>query len=115
MNPWTKIDDQFHSHPKVRAAWKAEPASIGLYARALSYATAYLTDGHIDAQFVTDLFPSKARRQRATTALVDTGLWVPNGDGWEIHDYLKYHASREEQIARTDAREAKREANRMGH
>ena len=112
MSPWTKIDDHFHSHPKALAAWRAEPASIGLHLFALSHSTAYLTDGHVDEEFIHTLFHSKAKRDKAIGALVDSGLWERNGDGYVIHDYLKYHASREVQTARMEAREAKRRTNR---
>lgn len=41
---WVKLDDQFHSHPKVRNAGNA---GAGVYARALSWCGAYHTDGFI--------------------------------------------------------------------
>ena len=92
---WVRIDDQFHGHPKVRAAWEAEPAAVGLEVVALSHAAAYLTDGYVDEIFVRSWFRSSGRRRRAVNALVDTGLWIPNGSGWQIHDYLEYNDSRE--------------------
>ena len=55
---------------------------------------------------------SAARRRRAVNALVETGLWVPNGDGWLIHDYLDYNEPRELLLERRRAREAKRRGNR---
>jgi hypothetical protein len=49
---WVKLDDGFHSNPKVR---KAGNAGAGVYARALSWCGAYYTDGFIsraDAAFI---------------------------------------------------------------
>lgn len=114
MSPWIKIDDRLHAHPKFLAAWQADPASIGLELFALSYCAAYMTDGHVDEPFVQTLFASAPRRRRAVAALVDAGLWIPNGDGWDIHDYLTYNESREVLLARRTARETKRQRNRQG-
>jgi hypothetical protein len=91
---WVRIDDHLHAHPKFRAAWDAEPSSIGLELFALSQSAAYLTDGQVDELFVRSWFQNARRRQRAVDALLHTGLWVPNGAGWRIHDYLDYNESR---------------------
>jgi hypothetical protein len=92
--PWSKVDDRFHSHPKVVAAWKIDPAALGLYLRALSYTAEHLTDGNIGQAFVDELFPVRSRRKRAVDALVTTGLWDRNGTGYVIHDYLDFNDSR---------------------
>jgi hypothetical protein len=94
---WVRIDDHLHAHPKFRAAWDTEPASVGLELFALSHSAAYLTDGLVDERFVRQWFAGTSRRRRAVSALVDTRLWVPaDGGGWRIHDYLDYNESREE-------------------
>jgi hypothetical protein len=100
---WVRIDDQLHSHPKFTAAWSMEPASVGLELLALSHSAAYLTDGKVDGLFVRPWFRSTARRTRAVDALVESGLWVPDGRGWQIHDYLDYNESREENQQRRRA------------
>ena len=41
---WVRLDDAFHSHPKVRAAGDR---AVGAYVRALCYANAYRTAGRI--------------------------------------------------------------------
>jgi len=78
----------------------------------LSWAGAHLTDGAVSEQFVDSLFRGTVRRNRAVETLVDTGLWVPNGSGWEIHDYLDYNEPREIVLNRRRAKEAKKRANR---
>ena len=111
---WVRIDDHLHSHPKFIAAWEADPASVGLELFALSHSGAYLTDGAVDQKFVSSWFTHASKRRRAVNALVKTGLWVPNGDGWILHDYLDYNEPRELLLERRRAREAKRRANRRG-
>ena len=93
---WTRIDDNFHAHPKVQQAWHACPASIGLHVLALSYGAAYLLDGHVSPEFAQTCIPAAAGRKRAVAALVNAGLWEPNGRGWVIHDYLDHNPSREQ-------------------
>jgi hypothetical protein len=94
---WVRIDDHLHAHPKFRLAWEIDPTSVGLELFALSHSAAYLTDGMVDDRFVRPWFRSAHRRQRAVDALVEAGLWVPDGSvGWQIHDYLDYNESREQ-------------------
>jgi len=88
---WTKLDDQFHAHPKIARAWAACDASLGLHTLAMSYSGCFNTRGHIDAVFVAGKIPSAARRNKAVAALVDAGLWDVDGDGWKIHDWDVYN------------------------
>lgn len=88
---WARLDDQAHSHPKVRRALAREPASIALWTIGLSWAANYETDGAVPA-FVVEALPSEVR-ERAIEALLDTRLWTRNGDGFEIHDYLDFNPS----------------------
>lgn len=102
---WVRIDDRLHSHPKVLRAWAHDPAAIGLHLLALSYSADYLTDGVIGPAFVLTQLPQKRRRDRAVAALVQSGLWERNGEGWIIHDYLDFNESRQQILDRraTDA------------
>ena len=52
------------------------------------------TDGEITNAFVTGLRPHRRERDRATGALVDAGLWVPNGAGWYFHDWKDFNWTR---------------------
>lgn len=105
---WIRIDDQLFAHPKIRCAWQADRASIGLHLLALSYAGAYLTDGTIDDQFVREMIPGQRQRHRAITALEHAGLWERNGATWRIHDYLKYNQSRADVLDRRRADSARK-------
>lgn len=90
---WSKLDDKFHSHPKVRRAWGESRASIGLHALAMSYAGQYETDGAVPGWFVEGVIADESDRQSAVDALIKHGLWTAVGDGYEIHDYLDFNPS----------------------
>lgn len=103
--PWVRLDDSLHGHPK---AAKAGLEAMGLHALALTHCSAYLTDGHVDPEFVD----SKAGRRapKIVERLIEAGLWELNGSGWLIHDYLSYNPSRE-QVQNKRAAEAARKAS----
>jgi hypothetical protein len=109
---WVRIDDHLYAHPKFRLAWNLEPASVGLELFALSHCAAFFTDGDVSEDFVGQWFATRRRLERSTDALVSSGLWVPNGNGWQIHDYLDYNDSKEVMVQRRKARETKRRRNR---
>jgi hypothetical protein len=109
---WVRIDDQLHAHPKIRAAWDMEPAAVGLELIALSHSAAYLTDGAVDKPFVRQWLPVGKQRRRTIGALVKAGLWVPNGRGWQIHDWLDYNESRAAVLERRRAQEEARKRKR---
>ena len=109
---WLRIDDRLHSHPKIRRAWQANRDAVGLHFLALSYVADKLTDGYVDLTFLRDQFPEMAEAQRAVAVLVSAGLWETSGEGWVIHDWLRYNDSAAGIRARREAREAKRALNR---
>lgn len=91
---WAKLDDSFHSHPKVRAAWNQSTTSIGLHMLAIAFAAAYETDGKVPTWFVEGVLPKARDRQSAIDALLETGMWSENGAGYAIHDFLDYNPSK---------------------
>lgn len=98
---WVRIDDQLHGHPKIRKAWRGAPRALGLHLLALSYAGAYLTDGHVPEEFVEEKLPGSSERTKTVQTLVDAELWLPPETGeWTIHDYLDRNPSRAEVLAR---------------
>ena len=85
--PWFKVDDKFHSHPKVI---KAGNEAVGLWSRCGSYASDHLTNGFIPEE-VALLY---GRRELAEV-LVRTKLWSRVRGGWQMHDYFDYNPSKE--------------------
>lgn len=90
--PWFKIDDAFHAHPKVR---RAGNAAVGLWIRCATYSAQYLTDGHIAPETAREYGTTKEVER-----LIASRLWLPNGDGFVMPDYLDYNPSAEEVNAR---------------
>lgn len=118
---WARLEDKFHSNPKVVEAGNA---ATGLFACALSYCGDHLTDGHVPKGWAVKSGTAKERR-----VLVDVRLWlqvkkgdvaevvvrrqgqeaftvtvVMPSDGFFIRDFLDFNPSRGEV-------EAKREQN----
>ena len=102
--PWFKVDDKFHSHPKVM---ELSPAAVGLWALAGSWCADYLTDGAIRKGQIRRLGGTEAEAQE----LVDAGLWIPTDDGWQFRDWTEYQPTREAvEAERNSAKERMRRA-----
>ena len=87
--PWAKVDDKLHGHPK---AAKAGLEALGLHLLAMSHCAAYETEGHVGRSFPEE--KAGVSWSGLTDSLVKSGLWEVNGNGWLIHDWLKYNPSR---------------------
>jgi hypothetical protein len=99
--PWFRLDDSFHSHPKVIAAGNE---AIGLYVRCGSYAAEHLTDGFIreDIAVLYGACDTGSRRNPGTgqpetlaQTLARTKLWRRTRGGWRMPDYLEYNPSKQ--------------------
>ena len=104
---WFKVDDQLHSHPKVR---QVGPMSVGIWVMCGSYSAAYKLDGFVPDSFVQGF----GRDGRAgAKKLVASGLWerVDDGDrvGYMFHDWAHYQPLSDEI---EDKRQAARERQR---
>ena len=82
---WFKIDDKFHTHPKVVTAGNA---AVGLWCRLGAWASDHLTDGHVPAA-VARVFGTETE----LAALVETGLLVATDTGYQFADWLDYNPS----------------------
>lgn len=92
---WARLDDGFWSHPKTMRLAEVAPEAGFLHIRAISYATRHMTDGFLADSAVTALMPDQDRREKATQALVEEGLWYRNGnEGFAIHDFLDWNPSK---------------------
>jgi hypothetical protein len=103
---WFKVDDTFHSHPKVQ---RCGLLAVGLWSVCGSYSACFRTDGFVPKRFVSGL----SHGTRAAAQLVAAGLWDPaerNGElGWIFHDWHDYQPSAEEvEAKRQQARERQR-------
>jgi hypothetical protein len=95
---WFKIDDQFHSHPKVLAC---DPAAIGLWVLAGSWCSANLTDGLIQDHVIGRLVPGDA--VPLAKQLTTSGLWKRVRGGYRFHDWSEYNPTSEAVRAEREA------------
>ena len=97
---WGRLDDKFHSHPKVASLGGYMLACVGLHALALSWCNDHLTDGFIPAEQVPRLtgaleqLLSEGAPWVLVARLVDVGMWEEQENGFHIHDFLDYNPSR---------------------
>lgn len=99
---WLRLDAAFPEHPKVVGL---TDTAFRLEVTAICYSGRYLTDGHLPTAWVP------GRLRPAVPALITAGLWTPNDNGWELHDYLDWQQSRAEVEA---LRKQRSEAGRRG-
>jgi hypothetical protein len=93
--PWFRIDDGWHSHPKVIEAGNA---AAGLWVRIGSYCSQYATDGYIPARTANQL-----GAKRELTRLQTVGLLVAVEGGYLIPDFNEYNPSAEQVKAQRKA------------
>ena len=96
---WVRLDATFPMNPKVMQLADSKRHRAGLvYVCGLAYSGWQGTDGHI-ARHVLPLIHG---RPVDAAHLVDAGLWKPNGDGWQIHDWHQYQPTTETTVDRSD-------------
>jgi hypothetical protein len=68
-----------------------------------------LSDGHIPANAVPVVLADAAVKRSTVDVLVAAGLWIPNGDGFSVHDYTAMNPSRDDvETSRAALRERQR-------
>jgi len=98
--PWFRVDDTFHSHPKILAAGNE---ATGLYVRCGSYAAQHLTDGYIP-EHIAELYgacdtgsrrnPDTGKPETLGETLVRAKLWRRTRGGYKMPGYLDYNPSK---------------------
>lgn len=117
MSRWVRLDADYFSNPRAVAA--------GLQGRALHLASIcwsaqHLEDGMIPPAVIPTLLHQSGVRRGAVDRLVDTGLWIPIGECYEIKSYAEKNQSRaqvEQERERWKLRQQKRRAlvDGLGH
>jgi hypothetical protein len=93
---WGALDDGFYDHPKTKSATRKNPASIGLFARAVSYCSKHETDGRIPSEVMEEwFFWDRALLASMLDVLVEVGFLEGDGLDYRVHDYLDYNLSHE--------------------
>lgn len=87
---WIKIDTSYLRNPKVSAV--PGPSRL-LHLSSILWTADQLTDGHVPARVLPELVTqadiARSWAARRAEDLVDAGLWIPNGDGWDVHDFAE--------------------------
>jgi len=110
---WAKLDDRFHSNPKVARVWHTCPGAIGLYVMSITHCSQHETDGRIDEYFIVGLVPDKTARRVVVDALLEAGLWITVEAGaYLIPDYLDFNPSHAEQEKRRKSEKARKAKGR---
>jgi len=78
--PWFRVDDGFHSHPKVLAT---SLAARGLWVSAGSWSSGHLTDGVVPDHVLAAL----GGTPELAAELVSAGLWKRRRNGWQFHQW----------------------------
>ena len=108
---WAKLDDRFHSNPKIARVWHTCPDAIGLYVMSITHCSQHETDGKVDEYFIVGLVPDLSRREEITRSLLDAGLsTIAEAGAYQIPDYLDFtpsHAEQEKRRKSDKARKAK--------
>jgi hypothetical protein len=110
---WAKLDDRFHSNPKVARVWHTCPGAIGLYVMSITHCSQHETDGRIDEYFIVGLVPDTTARRVIVDALLDAELWITIEAGaYQIPDYLDFNPSHAEQEKRRKTEKARKAKGR---
>lgn len=76
---WFKVDDNLAFHAKTL---RAGNAAMGLWVRSGSWSAQQLSDGFVPSEIVGQMSGA-----RLAEKLVTAGLWVPNGSGFDFHEW----------------------------
>ena len=101
--PWFKVDDAFHTHPKVLAlrTGPCEDTAVALWAKAGSWCAANLTDGAVPS-YVLDTFVRK-NAVKAADELVRVRLWEKVGNDYAFRSWAEYQPTAAEVRAEREA------------
>lgn len=94
---WVRIESGFFRHRKVL---DLPIAAKLLFIGGLCYSAENGTDGHISKSALRVLTAELDVKPTMTTWLEDAGLWHKQADGHDIHDYLVYQPSAEQERQR---------------
>ena len=99
---WSRFDDGYMDHPKIM---DAGPWPELLDRRAIEHCAKYETDGFVSRSGLRRIGRDIPKVSQRVLTLLAVGRWEAHGDGWMVHDFLKFNPSKV-------AKEADREENR---
>lgn len=90
---WVRLDVDYFLNPKATAAGRDGRA---LHLASICWSHAQLTNGHVPAAVVPVLLQVAGVPRSAIDQVLGAGLWVTNGVGFEIHDFVEMNGSRDD-------------------
>lgn len=94
---WVRIESGFLRHRKII---DLPVGAKMLFVAGLCHSAETGTDGHITAAALRILAAELDVKSTLSKALEDAGLWHKREGGWDIHDYLGYQPSAEDERRR---------------
>lgn len=90
---WVKLDVDYFTNPKALAAGRN---GRDLHLASICWVARYLTDGFVPADAVKAIASDAGLNSARDVVgrVVAAGLWIPNGDGYDIKDYVETNGSR---------------------
>lgn len=88
---WIRLDVAYFRNPKALEAGRDGRA---LHLASICWSGAELTDGRIPPSALPTVLHDAGVGRRAVDLVVDSGLWIPNGSGYVIHDYADMNPTR---------------------
>ena len=101
---YAQFDSLYDDNPKIKRAWRTDPALVGLHAMAITHCNRHNSDGEIHVDWVDEklaLLRYTARQRLVVIeALVKQRLFEPIDDEhYYVHDYLDWNSSRDQRQA----------------
>ena len=90
---WIRLDVDYFDNPKALAAGRD---GRDLHLASICWVGRYLTDGHIPAAAIPTIARQAGVRENAADLVANAGLWVPNGDGFYLHDFTAMNGTKAE-------------------
>ena len=92
---WIRLDVDYFGNPKTLSAGRN---GRDLHLASICWVGRFLTDGHIPDDAVAaigrDAGLSNTQTGVSIDRVVDAGLWIPNGHGFDLHDYVAMNGTR---------------------
>lgn len=88
---WVRLDVDYFRNVKALSAGRD---GRDLHLASICWVGGQLTDGQIPTNALPTILRDAGVRPSAVNLVVAAGLWVPNGDGFHLHDFVEMNGTR---------------------
>ena len=101
---YAQFDDLYDDNPKVKRAWRIDPALVALHAMAITHCSRHNSDGEIHVDWVLEkltLLRYTAKQRAVVVEQVEKLRLFERIDDehYYVHDYLEWNRSRDQRLA----------------